>query len=345
MAKRNLIIIAIAVVAIAAVSHYSSNRSAENSDENIGQPLVGTSLFETTDEIVINKSKDRVELKKSGDQWLVTNKDGFPADMEKLLKLVEKFTSYEISAMVTKDPERLGAFEALYDGEENATAETVGYQFTLKQQGRVLNKVVVGKTRTSKQERSPGSGGTYVRKGDQKVVYLIKDDLFVETDPKSWIQTALFKLEKETIQSIDLKSEAETLSFSREEAKKPFVLTDLKDAETLESNPISGLLNDLSDFSFDDINLITEKEKELTPASQVTVKTFDDKAIHFNILFTVKNSDKEGDVEKDYFIKILPETETFDASVAELGKKWVFSVAEWKMKKWIKEREEYLKKD
>ncbi len=158
---------------------------------------------------------------------------------------------------------------------------------------------------------------------------------------------SLFKIEKEKVKSVDMKSDKENLSFSREDDKKPFVLAGLKEKETLESNPLSGLLNDLSDFSAEDITLLTAKEKELTSASQVSVKLFDDKTVDFEILYTVKDSEpgENKEVEKDYFIKILPQTKQFDNAVTELGKKWLFSVADWKIKKWIKPREDYLKKN
>ena len=341
MAKRNLIIIALVLVAVAAISHYSSKRSIKNSDDKIGKPIVDSALFENIDGIVLTQAEHTTELEKKGDQWQVKIKGGFPTDMEKLLKLLEKVSSYTISSLVTKDADRMGDFETYYKGEENATTENSGYQLTLKQGSETVFKVVIGKVRTSSSQNL-GSGGTYIRLGDPKVVYLIKETLVFESNPQTWLQSKLFSVEKDHVKSVSFNIKDKTFSFEREDKDKKFKLNDLKKSETLDSKPLSGVINDLNDFAIEDIKAHSDQfVKGLKKASVATIDLFDGKKIKFEVLYSVKKTGK--DEVKSYFVKFHPETESFDKGVVELNQKWLFTVEGWKIKKWFKAREEYLK--
>ncbi len=343
MTKRNLLLVALVVVAVAAVSHYSSKRSNEKADRRIGQPILDSALFESTDTILFAKEEQEVALKKKGERWLVKNREDYPADMEKLLAIFEKVSSYRIHSMVVKEAtlERLGDFETLYQGEGSATETAVGSQLTLKRGEEILFRFVAGKNRQATGQNS-GFGGTYIRMGEQKSVYLIKEDLVFDVSPENWLQTKLFHIGRDQIKSIGFRVKEESFEFAREEKTKPFSLKETKEGESLQSNPLSGVINDLEEFSVKDVEKLADgSDGERQTASEVSILLFDGGKIELEFLYRSEKSGEEE--EKDYFVKILPATKAYDKSIAELGEKWLFSVENWKAEKWIKARGEYLK--
>ena len=342
MARRNLLLVALVLVALAAVSHFSSKRDGKNTDPKIGKPIVDSALFDAADTILFEKGDQRTELQKDGGQWSVKDKAGYPADMEKLLRILEKVSSYTVSSLITKDADRLGDFTVLYNGEENATAGTSGSQLTLRQADKTLFTMVLGKNR--KAVEGTNFGGTYIRIGDQKAVYLIQEELSFETDPQQWLRTTLFHIPKEQIQSIDFEVEKESFGLAREDEEKPFLLKDLKEEEKLESDPLSSAMYDLEGFSIKDVKAFSDPLYDgLHKVSSVFVTLFDKKEVAFEILYqSVKSGDEEV---KEHFIKILSTARPFSPSIEELGGKWLFVVDEWKIKKWMKPRKEYLKSE
>ncbi len=350
MAKRNLIITAVVLVAIAYSVQYFKNVKIDKTDNLIGKVLINAELFESVDQIRLSNSDNSVTLSKIENDWIVQNEDNFPVNMEKLIQLMEKANTYKIASIITKDSNKLSDFKVLYSSESNSEKKGIGSEMLFKASEKELAKLVLGKERTSvsKTNTSPyggaGGDGTYVRIGNKKVVYIIKDNFSFDTDPKKWIQTDLFKVEKEKVKKIEFKHSDVAFSLVRAAKNKQFEMPEIEKDQKLKNDPESGLLNDLSDFSISDILIRSQDfEKNLVLKAGIIVTLFDDSQIKFSISeFSKMVEDK---TEQEYYILFDKSQKDYVPSIVQLNQKWLFKIEEWKVKKWLQAQAEYYQKE
>jgi len=344
MAKKNLLITAVVLVAVAYGFQYFKNNNSGKQDPFVGKPILQSGIVESIDKITLNTPTTGVTLQKNDGKWEVSDADNYPVNMEKLIKLIENLSVSRIASLVTADPDKMADFNVLLPQDANDKKEHIGSLITLVQGDKILFQLVIGKNRTavsqnaSQPQGAGGSDGTYIRLGEKKAVYLIKDNLTLDTDSKKWLNTVLFRIEKDTIQTIDFKVGKDAFQFTRAEKKDELTLSDIPTGETIESNPVSGLLNDLSEFEIKDIVLTRDMgEKHLKLVSQARIKLFSGDGPSFEVFET-------GDTEKQYFIQFLPDTKSFSAELIKLNDKWTFEMEGWRIKKWLKAKAEYYQK-
>ncbi|MBT4286853.1 MAG: DUF4340 domain-containing protein [Deltaproteobacteria bacterium] len=346
MAKRNLIITAVVLVFIAYASQYFKNNKPEKKDVLIGKALVNAELFETMDQVRLNGNDHTVTLSKRGNNWVVSNEGDFPVNMEKLIQMMENINTYQVASIITKNSQKLAEFEVLYQSESE---KGVGSEMILKSGDQELTKLVFGKKRSSVTKSNNaygggGSDGTYVRIGDKKVVYIIKDTFSLDSDSKNWIQKDLFKVEKDQVKKMVFKLSDSAFSLVRADKDKKFEMPEIDQGQKLKDNPAAGLVSDLNDFSMSDIKpRSADFEKQLTKKADIEVTLFDDSKIKFNVLVSVKIVDDKS--EEDYYLLFNKSQKDFRPSVAQLNQKWLFEIDDWKIKKWIQPKTEYYQKN
>ena len=354
MSKRNLIIAALALAILAAIIHFTVTPGNKKTDDKINLPIVQKELIELFTEIVIETNESTVHLKKQNDLWTISESDEFPASIKKLIELVDKLTSYKISSVITKDPKRLAHFKLKYKSESGAE-ESNGTQLTLKNKDQNLLKVLIGKKRQSKSsspETQPQPGGTYIRIGDKKTVYIIKEDLELSADPEEWMKKTLFGLDKEQIKSIRYKKQKTEFILERESLDKELKIADMKKDEKMADYELSSLLSDLKAFKINKIIPASRyPEKELETKSTITITLFDTSTIDFQLLAKEKvdpatKTDKKAEKEYTYFITILPPSSPAAGSnwqsLIDLGKDRLFQLDEWQAKRWLKTKKDFV---
>jgi hypothetical protein len=348
MAKRNLIITAVVLVFIAYTIQYFKNIKPEKKDDLIGKSLISAELFESMDQISLSSGDNSTTLSKNENKWVVENEADFPVDMEKLIQLMENINTYQVASVITKDSKKLAEFEVLYQSESDDKKGT-GSEIILKSGDQELTKLVFGKKRSSVTQSNnayggSGSDGTYVRIGDKKVVYIIKDNVSIDTDAKKWIRTNLFKIEKDQVKKIEFDIAETSFAFARENKDKDFEMLEIDQGQTLKNKPESGLINDLGDFSVGGIKPRSKAfEDQLDKKADVLVTLFDDSKIKFNILESTKIIDEKP--EQEYYLLFEKSQKDYIDSLTQLSQKWLFEVEDWKIKKWFQEKAEYYQKD
>lgn len=355
MSKRNLVIIALILVVVAIATQLTNRSGTQNRDEKIGKPVLAADLVESFDEIILQSEKGTLHLLKEDNLWTLKEKEGYPVDMKKLLGLVDKLTRHNVSSLVTKDKNRLEHFKLIYRDEEGAANNTSGSQMVLKKNGEELFRMIAGKSRQSKSSR-PGmpssDDGSYIRIGKGTTVYLTKETLRFETEAKEWIQTTLFKLDRKEIESISYSVGKNRFKLTRLEKGKELVIQDLSDQEQVKSYERSSLLSDLEEFKIDEvIDRASIPTKELQPQSTVTVGMYDNSSLSFQVYRKlVKNPLKKADANEEkeftYFVTFDSNLQAGNESrwkkIGELSQKWLFKMDDWKAKRWIKKREDFI---
>jgi len=186
-----------ALLAFSAALFLSSHRnSGEHAtrDTPLFAALAGE--LETVTSLTIRKGAPapNVSLQKKGEQWVVAQRGDYPADVSKLRKLLLALSDAKIIEEKTSDPANYGLI-----GVDNPTAATaIGTEvaFIAKDGSHSL---IVGK---------PSGEGNFVRRGDEKVSYLIAPSIYVESEPRYWIDPKLLDIKADDITRIDYKPAA-----------------------------------------------------------------------------------------------------------------------------------------
>jgi hypothetical protein len=229
--RRFTALVAVALLAFSAALFLSARRNwgeHETRDAPLFPALAGE--IETVTSLTIRKgaAAPTVSLQRKGEEWVVAQRGDYPADVSKLRKLLLALSDAKIIEQKTSDPANYALL-----GVDNPTAATaIGTEvaFAVRDGSHAL---IVGK---------PSGEGNFVRRGDEKVSYLIAPSIYVESEPRYWIEPKLLDIKADDITRIDYKP-ATGAPYSVHRIDKGFALDGLPagrkaaDAQTLAPPP------------------------------------------------------------------------------------------------------------
>jgi len=165
----------------------------------LGQPLLESLKAADIAAVVIRDPKSALTVERKSERWTIAERDGFPADYDKVRDFVIKATALKIGQIDQageKDRARLqldaGGTKIEFRGAD----------------GKPLAALVAGKkyfkTEPENPERAIGDGRYVARAGDDKHVYLIADPLpQASTKSAEWIDRKSFAVEK--VKTLDVR--------------------------------------------------------------------------------------------------------------------------------------------
>ena len=165
----------------------------------LGQPLLKDLKAADVAALAIREPKGALTIERKGERWTIAERDGFPADFDKVRDFVIKATGLKIgqSDLVgDKDRARL---------QLDASGTAIEFRGA---DGKPLAKLVAGrkyfKAEPDNPERAPGDGRWVALGGDEKHVYLVSDPLAqAATKTAQWIDTRAFAVEK--VKTLDVR--------------------------------------------------------------------------------------------------------------------------------------------
>jgi hypothetical protein len=213
MSRRQFIALLIAaLVAISAAVYLSTQRNAAR--EVRGLPLLPSLAGElnvvTSLSVLKGSATPSVTVHKQGDEWTVAERANYPADVPKLRKLLLELSDAKIREEKTSDPANysiIGVEDPTKPGATGAQIELIA------KQGK--QDVIVGKA---------AEQGSFVRRVGEKSSYSVEPAISFEAEPRYWIDTRLFDISADKIQSIQFKPDTGpgyTLRRISEPATKP----------------------------------------------------------------------------------------------------------------------------
>jgi hypothetical protein len=192
--QRFTALVVAALLVITAALFLSTHRNSASHDTRevpLFPALAGELGTLTSLDIRKGAAAPTVSLQKKGDQWTVAQRGGYPADISKLRKLLLALSDAKIVEEKTSDPANYAQI-----GVDDPTAATaIGTQITFAVKDGT-HSVIVGK---------PSGEGNFVRRGDEKVSYLAAPSIYVESEPRYWIETKLLDIPPDDITRIDYK--------------------------------------------------------------------------------------------------------------------------------------------
>ena len=132
-----------------------------------------------------------VTVHKQGEQWTVAERADYPADVLKLRKLLQSLNDAKIREEKTSNPDNysiIGVEDPLKPRASGAQIELIA------RDGK--HEVIIGKS---------AGNGNFVRRAGEATSYVIEPAIFLEAEPRFWIDAKLLDLPADKIQSIESK--------------------------------------------------------------------------------------------------------------------------------------------
>ncbi|MFC7336652.1 DUF4340 domain-containing protein [Haloferula chungangensis] len=288
MNKRQVIVLwAIAlllVVALIAVKSTRQDGFQSATERSRGDTLL--SEFEPAEVAkleISNGDNSATAVKKDGN-WVIANRDDYPADAAAINELLRKFDEVKVIEGIEADPSfapRFGMDPKATEDNEKGTEVVL-----LNDAGTELARLTFGKN--SEGESNPmnpmgggGANGRYVKNAADTSGIYKTSELFptLSADASAWLDEDFVKVTR--IKSVTVseagKPDSTAWKLSREDGSKDFVLEGKKDDEEINSSALSAYKNLFSYARFEDVVPAADAEKEWQADQKqtATIETFD----------------------------------------------------------------------
>ncbi|MBN2144348.1 MAG: DUF4340 domain-containing protein [Candidatus Aureabacteria bacterium] len=291
--------------------------------------------------ISIHGNDKSVEFKEETPlRWIASSAYGYEADLSKINQFLLKVRELKSSQRVTSNKER---YEQLGLGQKKIT-------LSLKDSaGTVLFAMDFGKTREASSERYYGDTGRYVRVLPGEDVYLLGENIPIETDSQNWLKKEILSLERKNLSEIHLlKTEPLLTIVNTSKDGEKFELKGWDSAKEKENtSAVEQVLGVFSSLSF--ANVFEPGDAKLSQLKfipLITILTKDGLSYQFDGVddkgqFFLKIS---VSVNKDPEIKPAEDTQTRAQTLNQNFSKWIYQLESWDALKFSKKHADMVEK-
>lgn len=175
----------------------------------------------TLDFLRLRRGDVTVNLKQSGQRWTVVEKGGYPADQERVRKLLLQLAELELVEPKTDRPELLARLDLDDPANGNATLLAAG-----DRNGVVAGQIVIGRSRPS--DIAGGEPGVYVRKPDGDQAWLARGAFDLGGGAASWLDRRIVDIAPGRVASVVLTApDGSAVVVARGSADLPFAIDGL----------------------------------------------------------------------------------------------------------------------
>ena len=299
--------------------------------------------------IVLGTGEDAVTLKRRGADFVVTNKDNYPAVTSTISELITSCLDIKTADLFTD--------EAAYHEDLEVTEEkarSVVKFMTPEPNSTVLAGVIVGKSRELGE-------GTYVRlvsndKVSSDKVYVTSNAPWIKSKATDYIEQELTSINRDDVNSVTVTSTAGEYTLRTKEGSKDILLENIPAGKKARSSECESVFAGLTNLRFDDVRqkstgLIFDR-RYVCKLNDSTVYTLEiaqkDDKTYVNCL-----ADYTGEVPKKDMTKV-ESPEVLKAKEAKLlawekvqkfsarHKGWKYEIPDWKAKVLTKELSELV---
>ena len=285
MNRKQLILLLAALIVLGGAALVLRTRSQESSnttDEKLGQKLLPN--FQVNDVAMMRiQTTSNLDLVKKNDRWCVQERNDYPANYSEISDLLLKMRDLKVAQSEPIGTSQLGRMHLAEPGTSPDAATLIEFKDA---QGKVLQSVLLGKKHTHKAERPSrmmfgddemADGRFVMLKSDPHDVLIVSDPLnSVDAKPEGWLNKDFFKIERPKSITIVSTNATNSWSLTRESENGPWILSNIKTGEILDTNKASSLSSTLSYPSFVDVEAGTDAAKTgMDKPLVVTITTFD----------------------------------------------------------------------
>lgn len=308
MGNRNLVFIAVTVVAVVAAVAISQQRAPQTRKEtSLLFPDLAAKVNEVS-ELQVRDALSELTVRRVSGTWRVAEGDDYPALVDKVKQTVVGAADLRVVAEKTQNPDlhkRLGVEDLESKGAES-------HLLTLKSGGEELASFIKGKARRS---QSPShSPGFYARLPDQPQALLVEGGLEISTDVAEWIERDIVDIEGVEVSDIRLSHrEGPEVILKRETPEDDLVLQNIPAGKEQESEyAIVRLAGVMANIYVNGVKR-ADRFASAAPATNIEVKTFD------GLLATAQVYVEDEKTYAQFSFAAAPEVAEAKAEVAGAG--------------------------
>ena len=185
----------VVVVTLALLAVQQRGSAVAAPDEDPG-PLLGD-LKERINDVAaleIQSRADTLTLRRENEDWVLVERGSYPVEFTKVKEAVVGVANLEIEEPKTSRPENHAKLGVQAPEEEDATSKRI----VLRDAGGTeLARVILGEGKFRQ-----GSQAIYARRDGEDQVYLCAGNVRIDTNPTSWIERDLLRLESDRVQDV-----------------------------------------------------------------------------------------------------------------------------------------------
>lgn len=271
MKPKTFVMIALAAVVsgTAAVAVYTTYNQWDQG-RIVGEKLAPTLASGGADvrSLIVTREGSTLTLESNANgQWTIKERNGYPANPDKVRALLVKLAQAELIEAKTRMPDRHALLELEDPSAKDAKSRSLKL---LDGSGNTIADLVIGKRRWD--AFGSGKSGTYVRKAGDAQTWLANAEIDVRAEVRSWIDPTLVETESDKIQSLTIHIPGEDLlKIERDASDKSntkFVGLPA-DAKLKDTTAADGILRAASRIDVDDV-----RKLDAPPSGDVSTVTF-----------------------------------------------------------------------
>ena len=207
--------------------------------------------------IEITSKGHTLELDRTGNDWGVAERGGYPAQPQKVRALLTGLTELRLDEPRTADP----AFFPRLGLDDPSKPEGAGDLVrVLDKDGKTVAAVIVGhsRVRTAGTLAGMNQESVYVRAPDQDQTWLASGRVEADADPQSWLERDIMNFPAAKIARVDVAPAAPTgagapphLSFASKDGK--LAMTEPAEHPALDDSKLGDVDRALEDVTFEDV--------------------------------------------------------------------------------------------
>lgn len=292
MKGKNLLILVLLAVALAALAVLTSRKEKELAPDLLGRYVLPNLPVNDIEKIVVYSEQSTVTVTRVDNVWLSPDKFNYPVDFGKVRECLLKLAELRIGQMVQVDNDERSELKIISPlGELPSDSHGIGTLVELRGKGdKKLASLLVGDTH---QRKTQGRGisfggypdGHYVSPDNGGTIYLITETLDdLPRDVKNWLDTNLVNVPSSDIKEVTISGpRRDTVRLTRKKDGGGLDVEGLSAKEETDSSKLQGIESALSYLRFDDIADPSITEKELDMGKPVIFKALTQK----NEVYTV----------------------------------------------------------
>ncbi|HML11609.1 MAG TPA: DUF4340 domain-containing protein [Stellaceae bacterium] len=211
-----------------------------------------------------------VNLKQSDGRWIVVEKSGYPADQERVRKLLLQLAELELVEPKTDRPELLSRLDLDDPAKGGSTLVTIG-----DRNGGLAGQIIIGRRRPS--DLASGEEGVYVRKPDSEQAWLARGSFELGGDALSWVDRRILDIAPGRVASVVLTApDGNAVTIARGSADLPFAIDGLPaDAKPKPDEALAAPAGALEALNLADVKPAIEQPIPEAGAATAAFTTFD----------------------------------------------------------------------
>lgn len=236
-----------------------------SADARLGQSLLERGTVEKAAKLrLADQGKSVTVVRQPDGTWRVPAYFDFSADFAKISSLIGNLTEAKLERLVTTSPERI----ARLDFKDTKID-------LLDAADKEIWSVTLGKN-------PDAGGGRFVRFGTEQKAFLASLNVWLDTDPKNWVNSELLNLKPEDIAKIEIPfADGGPVTVSRAKKDDAWTADKTPAGQRVNTEKITSVLSAVESVRFSDTNDLTDANFTAAKANARVFKltTFDGKSV------------------------------------------------------------------